>query len=271
MTVTSLGGSGGRRARRRLRDSPASAATAARVRAAWAVRRSDSLVAFVLSVALVSAYATPPTAMMAMTAATPIRKLRPPGAIGRRGSSKIRPRRRARTGPTGVHRNPLSGKDFHRYTGPGSSPASSCDHANARNVAEPGASGPGPSNTGRGGGRVGGGSGGAGRGSRRRARLQRHAPVGASASAPNAANSAAPTAALRAGCGVVTTGSRVCSESRCVTRGILAPPPTTASAARPVGAVPLRSVISSKAEMTPSSGDRISSCSSSRVSRMSAR
>ena len=43
-------------------------------------------------------------------------------------------------------------------------------------------------------------------------------PVGASASAPNAANSAAPTAALSAGCGVVTTGSWVCSESRCVTQ-----------------------------------------------------
>ena len=50
----------------------------------------DSSVACVLSVALVSAYATPPTAMIAMTAATPIESCAS-RCHDRRGSSKIGP------------------------------------------------------------------------------------------------------------------------------------------------------------------------------------
>ena len=73
-----LTGGGGGGAAAAARGFPASAATAARVRAAWAVPDRDSSVAFVLSEALVSAYATPPTAMMAMTAATPIVSCRHP-------------------------------------------------------------------------------------------------------------------------------------------------------------------------------------------------
>ena len=41
---------------------------------------------------------------------------------------------------------------------------------------------------------------------------------------------AAPAAMASAGSGVVTTGARSCSESRWVTSGMAAPPPTVATA-----------------------------------------
>jgi hypothetical protein len=59
-------------------------------------------------------------------------------------------------------------------------------------------------------------------------------PVGAmpvwSSSNPLAATTAAPAAIPKTGSGVVTTGARSCSDSRWVTSGIAAPPPTVATA-----------------------------------------
>ena len=55
-------------------------------------------------------------------------------------------------------------------------------------------------------------------------------PVGASADSPRSASSAAPAATLSWDCGVVTTGARSRSDSRWVTSGMPAPPPTVATA-----------------------------------------
>jgi hypothetical protein len=52
----------------------------------------------------------------------------------------------------------------------------------------------------------------------------------ASPAGPCAASTAAPAAVFNAGAGVVMTGNRSSSESRCVTNGMAAPPPTVATA-----------------------------------------
>ena len=84
------------------------------------------------------------------------------------------------------------------------------------------------------------------------------AAVGASAVSlspgPRAARSAAPTAAVRCGRGAVTTSAPDCSDNVLVTKGILAPPPTDAIAAKSSGRIPLRSSTSCKKSTKPCSG-----------------
>ena len=84
------------------------------------------------------------------------------------------------------------------------------------------------------------------------------AAVGASAVSlspgPRAARSAAPTAAVRCGRGAVTTSAPDCSDNVLVTKGILAPPPTDAIAAKSIGRIPLRSSTSCRKSMKPCSG-----------------
>ena len=86
---------------------------------------------------------------------------------------------------------------------------------------------------------------------------------------PPAASSAAPAAAFSAGCGVVTTGTRNCSDSRWVTNGIAAPPPTVATAESEAAGIRLRCNISPSASIRPVSGSLIRFSSSARVTRMS--
>ncbi len=94
-------------------------------------------------------------------------------------------------------------------------------------------------------------------------------PVGASADSPRSASSAAPAATLSWDCGVVTTGARSRSDSRWVTSGMLAPPPTVATAARPATGIWLRCNISSTVLSTPASGSSMRLSNSVRVNLMS--
>ncbi len=64
---------------------------------------------------------------------------------------------------------------------------------------------------------------------------QRRRRVRLSSSGLRTARRAAPRAAVSSGCGVVITGTRSCSDSAVVTAGMLAPPPTEATAARSAG------------------------------------
>ena len=99
------------------------------------------------------------------------------------------------------------------------------------------------------------------------------AAVGANAvslsAGPRAARSAAPTAAVRCGRGAVMTKAPDCSDRVRVTMGILAPPPTDATAAKSSRPIPLRCNMLWKKPTKPSSGWRIASSRSSRVSRIS--
>ncbi len=94
-------------------------------------------------------------------------------------------------------------------------------------------------------------------------------PVGAWASMLSLATSAAPAATFSAASGVVTTGARSRSDSRWVTSGMAAPPPTVATAATSAAANPLRCNVSSIAPISPPSGAAISFSSSGRVTRTS--
>ena len=66
--------------------------------------------------------------------------------------------------------------------------------------------------------------------------------------------SAAPSAAVSCGCGVVTTVVRRCSESRWVISGMRAPPPTVATAEMLASGTRLRSSVSTRAATNSASG-----------------
>ena len=74
-------------------------------------------------------------------------------------------------------------------------------------------------------------------------------------------------AAVSCGCGVVITGTRKYRESVVVTAGMFAPPPAETTAAR--SWIPLRANAFSNIATNLSSGVRIASSSSSRVTRIS--
>ena len=96
-------------------------------------------------------------------------------------------------------------------------------------------------------------------------------PVGASPSRLWLATSAAPAAMFSSAWGVVTTGARSCSDSRCVTSGIAAPPPTVAIAEICCAATPLLSNVSPMRLSKPSRGSEMSCSNSGRVTRTSER
>src|SRR6185295_3114136 len=76
-------------------------------------------------------------------------------------------------------------------------------------------------------------------------------PVGASASSARSATNAAPAATLNCDCGVVTTGVRSRSDSCWVTSGMLAPPPTVATADKLATGMLLRCNVSSMVVSRP--------------------
>ena len=96
-------------------------------------------------------------------------------------------------------------------------------------------------------------------------------PVGASAARSRSASSAAPAATFSCDCGVVMTGTRNCSDSRWVTSGMPAPPPTVATAAMFEAATLLRSNVSPRVARRPASGAAMRLSSSVRVRRTSDR
>ncbi|KMO72318.1 hypothetical protein MOBUDSM44075_04070 [Mycolicibacterium obuense] len=90
------------------------------------------------------------------------------------------------------------------------------------------------------------------------------ATVAACCSTLRSANSSAPVAAAICGCTVVRSGARNASESRCVTSGMRAPPPTVTTA---VGVTRARFSTSTIVTTRRSSGSAISASSSPRVTR----